>query len=100
MDIACTLSATAMSSRRERWERLIARAGLARETTPEGVRLRFRADPGTLSELRLLAAAERRCCAWAAWSVVAGEGEGGVTLVVRSAGDAVAALHAMFTGQP
>lgn len=97
MDIACTLSATALASRRERWERVIARAGLARETTPEGVRLRFRADPGTLAELRVLAAAERRCCAWAGWSVVAGEGE--VTLVVRSTGDGVAALHAMFTGQ-
>lgn len=97
MGIACTLSATALAFRRERWERLNARAGLARETTPEGVRLRFRADPGTLSELRMLAAAERRCCVWARWSVVAGEGE--VTLVVRSARDGVAALHAMFTGQ-
>lgn len=94
MDIACTLSPTALAARRERWERLIAGSGLAREAAPDGLRLRFRADPGAAAELRELAAAERDCCAWADWSVETGDGE--VTLVVRTARDGVAALHAMF----
>jgi MerR family transcriptional regulator, copper efflux regulator len=94
MDIACTLSRTALAFRRERWERLIAEAGLGRETTADSVRLRFRADAA--AELRELAEAERSCCAWAAWSVEPADGE--VVLRVSSAGDGVAALRAMFTG--
>jgi hypothetical protein len=41
---------------------------------------------------------ESRCCPWAAWTVHAD----GTRLVldVRSAGDGVAALHAIFTGLP
>ena len=96
MDIACTLSPTARASRRERWSRLITDSGIAREPTPDGVRLRFRADPGTAAELSALAAAERDCCPWAEWSVER-TGER-VALHVRSAGEGVAALHAMFPG--
>jgi hypothetical protein len=95
MDIACTLSSTALASRRDRWSRLIAGSGLSRETTPDGVRLRFRADPGAAAELSALASAEGDCCAWAEWSVERGEE---LALHVRSAGDGVAALQAMFTG--
>jgi len=95
MDIACTLSSTALASRRARWSRLIAESGVAGETTPDGMRLRFRADPGASAELSALASAERDCCAWAEWSVEQGDE---LTLDVRSSGDGVAALHAMFTG--
>ena len=98
MDIACTLSPTALASRRERWERLIAAACLAREPAPDGVRLRFRADPDAVAELRELAAAERDCCAWADWSVEPGDGE--ITLRARSTGDGVDALQATFTQGP
>lgn len=94
MDIACTLSTSALSSRRERWDRLISAACLAREPTPHGLRLRFRADPEAVAELRALAAAERDCCAWADWSVEQDDGE--IALLARSTGDGVAALHAMF----
>ena len=94
MDIACTLSSTALASRRARWRGLIARSGLGREETPDGLRLRFRADPGAGSELAALAAAEGECCAWAGWSVEPGDGE--IALVVRSAGTGVTALHAML----
>jgi hypothetical protein len=96
MDIACTLSPTALASRHARWERLIAEAGLGRETTADGVRLRFRADAAAAAELRELAEAERACCAWAAWSVEPADGE--LVLRVSSAGAGVAALHAMFAG--
>src|SRR5690349_318221 len=94
MDIACTLSPTALASRRERWRRLVAASALAREETPDGLRLRFRADPGAAAELAALAAAERACCAWAEWSVEPGDGE--IALVVRSSGHGVTALHAGF----
>jgi len=94
MDIACSLSPTALRSRRERWRRLIADRGLGRDETPDGLRLRFRADPDTAAELTALAAAERECCAWADWSVERGDGE--LVLVVRAAGAGVTALHAMF----
>ena len=36
MDIACSLSSTALRSRRERWRRLIAGSGLGRAETPDG----------------------------------------------------------------
>ena len=94
MDIACTLSPTALASRRERWRRLVAASALAREETPDGLRLRFRADPGAAAELAALAAAERECCAWADWSVEPGDGE--IALVVRTSGHGVTALHAGF----
>jgi hypothetical protein len=94
MDIACSLSPTALSSRRERWDRLIAAACLGREPIPDGVRLRFRADPDAVAELRLLAGAERDCCAWADWSVEQVDGQ--IALLARSTGDGVAALRTMF----
>ena|SRR5438067_9993011 len=94
MDIACSLSSTALRSRRERWRRLIAGSGLGRAETPDGLHLRFRADPGAAAELAELAAAERDCCAWADWTVEPGAGE--VSLVVRSSGEGIAALHAML----
>jgi hypothetical protein len=94
MDIACTLSPTALASRHERWRRLIADSGLGRDETPDGLRLRFRADPGVAAELATLAAAERECCVWAEWSVERRDGE--IALVVRSSGAGVAALHTML----
>src|SRR6185437_12729409 len=94
MDIACTLSPTALESRSERWRRLIAGSGLGRAEAPDGLRLRFRADRGVAAELADLAAAERECCAWAAWWVESGDD--GISLVARSTGDGVAALHAML----
>ena len=96
MEIACTLSPTDLASRRERWRGLIAASGLGRDETPDGLRLRFRADPGVAAELAMLAAAERECCAWAEWSVEPGDGD--IALVVRSAGTGVTALHAMLEG--
>jgi len=97
MDIACSLSPTALASRRDRWRRLIADAGAGRDETPDGVRLRFRPDPRVATALDELAAAERECCRWADWSVETGAGE--VALVVRSRADGVTALHAMFADQ-
>jgi len=94
--VACSLGKAALAEQAGRWARLAARAMTQREQTGDGIRVTFRPGPGTEEELRALAAAEARCCSWASWTVH----DDGTQLVldVRSAGDGVAALHAMFTG--
>ena len=92
IDIACTLGVAGLAAQRRRWERLMARALTGRAETADGLRLSFR--PEAEGELRALAAVETRCCAWAAWTVEpAAEA---VVLDVRSAGEGIATLHAMF----
>ncbi len=98
MDIACTLGTTDLAAQAERWQRLIAAAAIAREETPAGVRLRFRADAGVAEELDALAATERGCCAWATWTVTTDRN--GVTLDAGSSGDGIAVLRSMFTSAP
>jgi hypothetical protein len=95
MEIVCTLGATDLAAQADRWGRLIARAGTGRDETPAGVRLRFRPDAGVAEELEALAATERRCCAWAVWTVTTGRD--GVVLDVASSGEGIAALRSMFT---
>lgn len=94
--VACSLSRAGLAEQADRWERLAARAMTGREQTGHGIRVSFRPGPGTEEELRALVEVESRCCPWAAWTVHAD----GTRLVldVRSAGDGVAALHAIFTG--
>jgi hypothetical protein len=94
--VACSLTPAGLAEQAGRWARLAARAMTGREQSGHGVRVSFRPGPGTEEELRALAAAEARCCPWAAWSVRADGTQ--LVLDVRSAGDGVAALHAMFTG--
>lgn len=94
--VACSLTRASLAEQAGRWERLAARAMTAREQTGDGIRVSFRPGPGAEEELRALADVESRCCPWATWTVHAD----GTRLVldVRSAGDGVAALHAIFTG--
>src|SRR5215475_2505897 len=94
--VACSLTRAGLARQARRWERLAARAMTRREQTGDGIRVSFRPGPGTEEELRALVAAEAQCCSWASWTVH----DDGTQLVldVRSAGDGVAALHAMFTG--
>jgi hypothetical protein len=89
--VSCKLGTEDHAAQRERWLALIDRAGAGREETDDGLRLRFRADPGVEDELRAIAAVERECCAWATWSV-----EREVVLDATARGDGVAALHLMF----
>jgi len=57
-----------LSERRQRWQALAARAELDIAASG-GLRLIFRAEHGVEEELHELAALERECCAFAAWSV-------------------------------
>ena len=92
--IACTLSRAGLATQARRWRRLAGRALVERAETADGLRLRFRDDPGVADALRRLVAVETDCCSWADWTVHNDAGQ--LVLTVRSAGDGVAALHAMF----
>jgi hypothetical protein len=93
--VACTLSAGQMNERRQRWHALAGRAFVERTETERGLRLVFRADAGVADELRELAGLERDCCAFADWSVGAGDGRA-VLEVTGTSDEGVAAVHAMF----
>jgi len=90
--VACTLGGTDLAAQRRRWEQLMARALTGRAETADGLRLSFR--PEAEDELHALVAVETGCCAWAAWTVE--PTAGAVVLDVRSAGEGIATVHAMF----
>ena len=94
--VACSLTRAGLAEEAGRWERLAARAMTAREQTGDGIRVSFRPGPGAEEELRALVDVESRCCPWATWTVHADGAR--LVLDVHSAGDGVAALHAIFTG--
>jgi hypothetical protein len=87
--VACKLGTEDLAAQRQRWRALIDRAGAGREETDDGLRLRFRAEPGVEEELRALAAVESECCSWATWTVE-------VVLHASAPGDGVAVLHELF----
>jgi hypothetical protein len=95
--VACSLSRAGLAEQAGRWRRLAARALAGQVKTADGVRLRFRPEPGAEAELRALAGVEAGCCPWATWTVEASAGQ--LVLDVRSAGAGIAALHSMFTGR-
>lgn len=92
--VACSLGQGDLVKRQERWRRLCDRALREKERTDDGVRLRFRALAGAQSELEDLAALERDCCSFGAWSVSSEGAE--LVLSVSAEGDAVAAVRALF----
>lgn len=92
--IACTLGAPALARQGERWRALRARAGVTRRETASGLQLDFESAEGVEDELQALVAIENECCAWADWSVV--RTEAGLRVELETAGDGVAAAHAMF----
>jgi hypothetical protein len=90
--VACTLGVAGLAAQRRRWEQLMARALTGRAEKADGLRLSFR--PEAEDELRALVAVETGCCAWAAWTVE--PAAGAVVLDVRSAGEGITVVHAMF----
>jgi hypothetical protein len=92
---ACTLTPADLAAQGARWERLAARAMNGRAETADGLRLTFRPEPGTVDELRRLAAAENECCPWAGWTVT--EDAGRLVLDATSTGTGIAALHSLFS---
>lgn len=92
LPVACTLDASDLRDRRRVWSELIASSLAAREDTPQGVRLRFRADAE--ERLRGLALLEADCCGFARWDVR--PEPGAVVLDVSASGDGVAAVRELF----
>ena len=93
--VACALHEAGLAAQSERWAELRRRAEVGRQSTPDGRRLFFRADPGVRDELDELVAVENRCCSWATWTVAASGNE--LALEVTSTGHGVDALHRMFS---
>jgi hypothetical protein len=94
--VACTLDVSGVRKRRRRWHTLADRAFVERVETKDGLRLVFRQGDGVEAELRELAHLESECCAFARWTVGAGDGQ--VVLDVSGgSAEAVAAVHAMFS---
>ncbi|MDQ3782727.1 MAG: hypothetical protein M3349_07305 [Actinomycetota bacterium] len=92
--IACTLSGEDLRSRELVWRELMEHALLDRDAIPEGVRLRFDADHGTVHRLVDLVAAERTCCGWASWTLIATEEA--TTVEVTGEGHHAEAARQMF----
>jgi hypothetical protein len=93
--VACTLGKADLGAQAQRWRRVRNEAGLGRKETADGLRLTFRDAPEVGDELRALVAVENECCAWARWDVSRENGE--LIMLVRSSGQGVATLHAMFS---
>ena len=95
--IACSLGAD-LGTQMDRWRRLGRNAGLERVETDDGLRVRFRDEPGVEQELRALVAVESDCCSWARWQILRADGD--LLLVVTSTPEGAAALHTMLSSGP
>lgn len=95
--IACSLGQRDLAERQRRWRALASNAILDIAPTGYGLRLRFRADPAVVAELRDLAALERDCCSFADWTVHS-DADCHVVDIRGNSPAGVATVHAMFAG--
>jgi hypothetical protein len=93
--VACSLDREELAERGARWDAVATRTFLERVPTERGVQLVFLRDTGVEDELRGLAELERKCCAFAEWTVTADDGRV-VVHVDGSSDEGVAAVQAMF----
>jgi hypothetical protein len=94
LPIACTLGLDDGAARMERWHALSAVGPPSARREKGRLVVRYRDEHGVRQELDALAAAERRCCSFAEWSVTQ-DGEH-VVLTIDSGPDGVAAVAALF----
>jgi hypothetical protein len=93
-DVACSLEQADLATRRTEWREVAGSALLETRRLDSGVRLVFAASAETERALRDLAALERECCGFAAWSVERSGDE--LALEVTSSGEGIAAVQAMM----
>jgi hypothetical protein len=95
--IACSLTATELRERRNRWHELGSLAGIRVDRTRHGLSVVFQNLPRVTDGLTELARLERECCPFANWAVR--DSRAHVVLDV-TAQDAVAvrAIHDMHDG--
>lgn len=94
LPIACTLETGDGAQRLARWRALSARGAPSVARKADALLVAYPAGPGVREELEVLAAAERECCSFAEWEVEQ-DGER-VVLRIRSHGDGLAAIAALF----
>jgi hypothetical protein len=94
LPVACTLQQADAATRSRRWQALNERAEPRAELVPGRLELRYQPGVGVQQELLELAAAERECCPFVTWEVVA-EGAGPAVRVTGEP-DGVRAVAAMF----
>jgi hypothetical protein len=78
------------------YQHLFSRALIGRERIPEGIRFRFRAEPGIAPWVRDLAARERACCAFFAFEVTTCGDEVVWDAAVSDNDDARATLNELY----
>jgi len=67
--IACSLSSREAEHRRSEWQSLISEAVRSQAETPTGMMLAFSASDDVERRLDRLVELERRCCAFARWTI-------------------------------
>ena len=91
--IACSLDAAGQKQRLADWSSLL-REAAKKEKTTDRVRYRFAAADELEARLRILAAAEKECCAFLDFNVVRRIDE--IEMTVTAPPDALTALHFIF----
>ena len=91
---ACTLAPGQRRDRVAFIEALVRDALLELDDIPRGVRARFRRSPDVEDRVRLLAAAEARCCGFLSFAV--GREEGAVSLSITGPPEVRPAIEAFF----
>ncbi len=94
--VACSLNASDLTDRMNRWNVLTDQAKPVVTSTDTGLRLAFLPNQGVAEELTALAELERACCAFASWTVRA-DADGVVLDISASSEEGIAAVHGMFT---
>ena len=96
--VACNLSADELGDRTAAWQAITSRALRTKAAIPKGVRLSFGPDHQTAHDLLDLTAAERDCCAWAAWTLTSTPDA--TVVEVTADGHGAATLQRMFEVTP
>jgi hypothetical protein len=93
--VACSLNASDLTDRMNRWNALTDLAKPLLTRTDNGLRLAFPLKSGVADELTELAELERACCAFASWTVRQ-ELDTVVLDISASSEEGITAVHGLF----
>jgi hypothetical protein len=80
LPVACSLTPEALRARRDGLLGDLARRAQSREDLPDGVRLRFESESGSLATIAEAVEAERHCCRFLRFVIVVEAGGGSILL--------------------
>jgi len=95
--VACSLNASDLTDRMNRWNALTDQAKPIVTRTNKGLKVAFSQKPGIADELTELAELEGDCCAFASWTVRQ-DLDTVVLDISASSDEGIAAVHDMFGG--